>query len=113
MKLRNLDLFNNGTIAIFVSIEGRVFVIECDSSFFNQFFQNDLEVANVMVFRDNVVYVYLAHSRNMIDTSHMVELVNIAFDNNLGIFDNDLENFELGSGKITKEDFKKFLESRE
>lgn len=102
MKLRNLDLFNSGKIAIFVSIEGRVFIIECDSSSFNQFFQNDLEVANVMVFHDDDVYVYLAHSR---DTSHMVELVNIAFDNNLGVFDNDLEISNLGGGKITKEDF--------
>lgn len=113
MKLRNLDLFNYGKIAIFVSIEGRVFTIECDSSSFDLFSENDLEVANVMVFHDNDVYLYLAHSRNTIDTSYMVQLVNIAFDNNLGIFDNDLEILNLGSGKITKKDFKKFLESRD
>ena len=112
MKLRNLDLFNIGTIAIFVSIERRVFVIECDSSSFDIFSENDLEVANVMVFNDDDVYIYLAHSRNTIDTSHMIELINIAFYNILRVFDSDLE-IELGSGKITKEDFKKFLESRD
>ena len=109
MKLRNLDLFICGTIAIFVSIDGRVFIIECDSSSFNLFSENDLEVANVMVFSDNDVYVYLAHT---IDTSYMIKLINIALDNNLEVFDNDLELLELNMGKITKEDFKKFLEKR-
>ena len=112
MKLRNLDLFICGTIAIFVSIDGRVFIIECDSSSFNLFSENDLEVANVMVFSDNDIYLYLAHSRNAIDTSYMIKLINIALDNNLEVFDNDLELLKLGMGKITKEDFKKFLEKR-
>lgn len=113
MKLKNLDLFVCGTIGIFVSIDGRVFIIECDSSSLDLFIVNDIEVTNVMVFSDNDVYVYLAHSRNTIETSCMIELINIAFDNNLDVFDNDLELLKLGLGKITKEDFQKFLESRE
>lgn len=113
MKLRNLDLFICGTIAIFVPVDGRVFIIECDSSSFNLFSEKDLEISNVMVFSDNDVYVYLSHARNTIDTSYMIELINIALDNHLEVFDNDLEILNLGLGKITKKDFKKILESRE
>lgn len=110
MKLRNLDLYNNGIISVFVSIESRVFVIECDNSSFNLFLKKDLEVANIMVFDNNDVYVHLAHMNN---TFYMIELVNIALDNNLEVFDNDLEIFNLFPCKVSKEDFKNFLESRE
>ena len=104
MNLKNLDLFNDGTIVIFTHVNHKMFVVEFDKSSFDFFRDIDLYLEHMVVFKSQDAHIFTSYESNRENNFNAIMLINRAFDRNLRVLD-------ILANEVTKDDFKKYLES--
>ena len=86
MRIKNLNLFNDGTITIFTHFAYKVYAIKCDKKMFELL--ND---------------ICTSYKTNKTNTAKAEKLIRKAFDNGLTVLD-------VFGEKITRDDFLKLME---
>lgn len=101
--MRNLNLFNDGSIIIFTHFAYRVFAIKCDKRTFEQVNDINFTIDDITVYSNGDVYICTSHKTNKTNTAKAEKLIRKAFDNGLTVLD-------VYGEKITRDDFLKLTE---
>lgn len=97
MRIKNVNLFNDGTITIFTHFEHNVYAIKCDKRTFELLNINFI-IDDITVYSTGDVYICTSHKTNKTNTAKAEKLIRKAFDNGLTVLD-------VFGEKITRDDF--------
>ena len=97
MKLKNLDLTDDGKITIITHVAGDVFAIECDKKSFAKMKDINLDVENVRICSKHL-YICTLHKTTKTSTVNAIKIISRAFKNNLIVLD-------VQGAEIKKDDF--------
>lgn len=97
MKLKNLNLIDDGKITIITHIADDVFAIECDKKSFAKLKDINLVVESVTICSKNV-YLCTSYKATKTNTVNALKIISIAFKNNLIVLD-------VTGNEIKKDDF--------
>lgn len=100
MKIKYLNLFNDGTITIFTHFEYSVFAIKCDKKKFEIVNDINFNIGEITVYSSGDVYICTSYKTNKTNNAKAEKLIRKAFDNGLTVLN------VLGE-KITRDDFLK------
>lgn len=102
MRIKNLNLFNDGTITIFTHFAYKVYAIKCDKKMFELLNDINFTIDDITVY-SNDVYICTSYKTNKTNTAKTEKLIRKAFDNGLTVLD-------VFGEKITRDDFLKLME---
>lgn len=97
MKLKNLNLIDDGKITIITHIADDVFAVECDKKSFAKLKDINLVVESVTICAKNV-YLCTSYKATKTNTVNALKIISIAFNNNLIVLD-------VTGKEIKKDDF--------
>ena len=102
MRIKNLNLFNDGTITIFTHFAYKVYAIKCEKMFE---LLNDINftIDDITVYSNGDVHICTSYKTNKTNTAKAEKLIRKAFDNGLTVLD-------VFGEKITRDDFLKLME---
>lgn len=103
MKIKNLNLFNDGTITIFTHVAYGVFAIKCDKRTFEMLNDINFTIDDITVYSCGDVHICTSYKTNKTNTAKAEKLIRKAFDNGLTVLD-------VFGEKITRDDFLKLTE---
>lgn len=103
MRIKNLNLFNDGTITTFTHFKYSVFAIKCDKRTFEILKNINFTIDDITVYSSGDVYICTPHKTNKTNTAKAEKLIRKAFDNGLTVLD-------VFGEKITRDDFLKLTE---
>lgn len=103
MRIKNLNLFNDGTITIFTHFAYSVFAIKCDKRTFEQLNDINFTIDDITVYSNGDVYICTSYKTNKTNTAKAKKLIRKAFDNGLTVLD-------VFGEKITRDVFLKLTE---
>lgn len=103
MKIKNLNLFNDGTITIFTHFDYTVYAIKCDKKTFEMVNDINFIIDDVTVYSSGDVSICTPYKTNKTNTANAERLIRKAFDNGLTVLD-------IFGEKITRDDFLKLKE---
>lgn len=103
MKIKNLNLFNDGTITIFTHFAYKVYAIKCDKKMFELLNDINFTIDDITVYSNGDVYICTSYKTNKTNTAKAEKLIRKAFDNGLTVLD-------VFGEKITRDDFLKLME---
>lgn len=103
MKMKNLNLFNDGTITIFTHFAYNVFAIKCDKRNFEIVNDINFTIDDITVYSCGDVYICTSHKTNKQNTAKAKKIITKAFDNGLTVLD-------VFGEIITRDDFLKLTE---
>lgn len=98
MKLKNINLFNDGSITIFTHFAARVYAIKCDKKTFEMVNDINFTIDDITVYSNGDVYICTSYKTSKINSAKAKKLINKAFNNGLTVLD------VLGE-EITRDDF--------
>lgn len=93
MKLKNLNLIDDGKITILTHIACNVFAIECDKKSFAELKDINLVVESVTICSKRL-YICTSHETSKTTTSNAKKIISRAFNNNLivlNVFGNEIK----------------------
>lgn len=97
MKLKNLNLIDDGKITIITHVADDVFAIECDKKSFAKLKDINLVVESVAICSKHW-YVCTSYKATKTNTVNALKIISIAFNNNLIVLD-------VTGNEIKKDDF--------
>lgn len=103
MRIKNLNLFNDGTITVFTHFAYSVFAIKCDKRTFEILKNINFTIDDITVYSNGDVYICTSHKTNKTTNANGEKLIRKAFDNGLTVLD-------VFGEKITRDDFLKLTE---
>lgn len=86
MKLKNLNLNNDGKITIITHIADYVYAIKCDKKSFTKMKDINLVVENVIICSKHV-YIHTSHKTTKTNIVNAIKIISRAFKNNLIVLD--------------------------
>lgn len=103
MRMKNLNLFNDGTITIFTHFAYNVYAIKCDKKTFEMLNDINFNIDDITVYSNGDVYVCTSHKTTKKNTVNAIKIISRAFDNGLTVLD-------VFGKEIKKDDFLKLME---
>lgn len=103
MRIKNLNLFNDGTITIFTHVAYSVYAIKCDKKTFELVNDINFIIDDITVYSNGDVHICTSYKTNKTNTAKAEKLIRKAFDNGLTVLD-------VFDEKITRDDFLKLME---
>lgn len=103
MKIKNLNLFNDGTITIFTHFAYGVYAIECDKKTFEKVNDINFIIDDITVYSTGDVYICTSYKTNKTNNANAEKLMRKAFDIGLTVLN-------VFGEKITRDDFLKLTE---
>lgn len=97
MKLKNLNLIDDGKITIITHIADDVFAVECDKKSFAKLKDINLVVESVTICSKHV-YLCTSYKATKTNSVNALKIISIAFKNNLIVLD-------VTGNEIKKDDF--------
>lgn len=98
MKLKNLNLIDDGKITIITHITGDVFAIECDKKIFCKKLKDINLVVESVTICSKHLYICTSYKVTKTNTVNALKIISIAFNNNLIVLD-------VTGKEIKKDDF--------
>lgn len=86
MKLKNLNLIDDGKITIITHVADDVFAIECDKKSFAKLKDINLAVESVVTCSKHV-YICTSYKATKTNTVNALKIISTAFNNNLIVLD--------------------------
>lgn len=102
MRIKNLNLFNDGTITIFTHFAYNVYAIKCDKKMFELLNDINFTIDDITVYSSGDVHICTSYKTNKTNNAKAEKLIRKAFDNGLTVLDVFVE-------KITRDDFLKLM----
>lgn len=99
MKLKNLNLNNDGKITIITHIVDYVYAIKCDKKSFTKMKDINLVVENVVICSKHV-YIHTSSKTTKTNTANAIKIISRAFKNNLivlNVFGNEIKKDDFTS----------------